>query len=78
MPSGAIRFLSFILLAQFVLVKCLSKTPVVATQKHIKTETFTDIQTQDDIADLMYKDKVDTTNRYETFKYCIFLKLVRC
>ena len=48
MPSGAIRFLSFILLAQFVLVKCLSKTPVVATQKHIKTETFTDIQTPDD------------------------------
>ena len=76
MPSGAIRFLSFILLAQFVLVKCLSKTPVVATQKHIKTETFTDIQTQDDIADLMYK--VDTTNRCETFKYCIFLKHVQC
>ena len=31
----------FILFAQFVLVKRLSKTPVVSTQKDIKSKTFT-------------------------------------
>ena len=37
-----IRLLSFIFPAQFVLVKCLSRTPVDVSQKHIKTKTFTD------------------------------------
>ena len=37
-----IRLLSFIFPAQFVLVKCLSRTPVDVSQENIKTKTFTD------------------------------------
>ena len=61
-----IRLLSFIFPAQFVLVKCLSRTPVDVSQKHIKTKTFTDNHLENNNP----QKKTKSCKRKEIFLLC--------